>query len=128
MASLIDLTEAFASEDRPIGNLLDASVQLAQAIAATRMYAGYAALRDVSGNEPTPGAIDQYTDITTSEWAIIRPLFLLYLERETALQLEASRGLGIDPFGRSSSEIHQDIAQFELDLPHKAFSQPIISV
>lgn len=128
MASLIDLTEAFASEDRPIGNLLDASVQLAQAVAATRLYAGYAVLRDVLFNQTSPPEITGDTLVSTSEWAIIRPLFLLYLERETALQLEASRGLGIDPFGRSSSEIHQDIAQFELDLPHKAFSQPIISV
>jgi hypothetical protein len=59
---------------------------------------------------------------------MIRPLFLLYLERETALQLEASRGMGIDPFGRSSSEVAGDIVQMELGYPHAAAFQPIFTV
>ncbi len=60
------------------------------------------------------------TDITVSEWALIRPLFLLYIERENAIQLEASRGMGVDPFGRSSSEVAGDIVQMELSMPHSA--------
>ena len=32
-------------------------------------------------------------DLSDSEWALIRPLFLLYVERETALHLEDTRGL-----------------------------------
>jgi hypothetical protein len=55
-------------------------------------------------------------------------LFLLYVERETALQLEASRGLGLDVFGRSSGEVAGDIAQAEAEMPHRAFCKPIVSV
>ena len=77
-------------------------------------------------NPPPYPDIDGTTDITVSEWALIRPLFLLYIERENAIQLEASRMMGFDPFGRSSSEVNNDIAQAEAELPHKIFSIPII--
>ena len=127
MAKLADLAQTFATQERPAGNLLDEETVLAQAVAATRFYAGFAALRAHEGAMPAPD-IDGDTAITTSEWALIRPLFLLYAERETALQLEASRGMGIDPFGRSASEIAAEITQAEADMPHRAFFQPIITV
>ncbi|HEO1661584.1 hypothetical protein OE519_00505 [Pseudomonas aeruginosa] len=127
MAKLADLAQTFATQERPAGNLLDEETVLAQAVAATRFYAGFAALRAHEGVTPVPD-IDGDTAITTSEWALIRPLFLLYAERETALQLEASRGMGIDPFGRSASEIAAEITQAEADMPHRAFFQPIITV
>lgn len=127
MAKLADLAQTFATQERPAGNLLDEETVLAQAVAATRFYAGFAALRAHEGVTPVPD-IDGDTAITTSEWALIRPLFLLYAERETALQLEASRGMGIDPFGRSASEIAAEVAQAEADMPHRAFYQPIITV
>ncbi len=127
MAKLADLAQTFATQERPAGNLLDEETVLAQAVAATRFYAGFAALRAHEGVTPVPD-IDGDTAITTSEWALIRPLFLLYVERETALQLEASRGMGIDPFGRSASEIAAEITQAEADMPHRAFFQPIITV
>lgn len=127
MAKLADLAQTFATQERPAGNLLAVETVLAQAVAATRFYAGFAALRAHEGVTPVPD-IDGDTAITTSEWALIRPLFLLYAERETALQLEASRGMGIDPFGRSASEIAAEITQAEADMPHRAFFQPIITV
>lgn len=127
MAKLSDLAQTFAMQERPAGNLLDDETVLAQAVAATRFYAGFAALRAHEGAWPVPD-IDGDTNITASEWALIRPLFMLYAERETALQLEASRGMGIDPFGRSASEISAEIAQAEADMPHRAFFQPIITV
>lgn len=127
MAKLADLAQTFATQERPAGNLLDDETVLAQAVAATRFYAGFAALRAHEGAAPVPD-IDGDTNITTSEWALIRPLFMLYAERETALQLEASRGMGIDPFGRSASEIAAEVAQAEADMPHRAFYQPIITV
>lgn len=127
MAKLADLAQTFATQERPAGNLLDEKTVLAQAVAATRFYAGFAALRAHEGVTPVPD-IDGDTAITTSEWALIRPLFLLYAERETALQLEASRGMGIDPFGRSASEIAAEITQAEADMPLRAFFQPIITV
>lgn len=127
MPTLGDLAQAFATQERPAGNLLDDAAVLAQAIAAARFYAGYAQLRAHSGVDPVP-AIAGDTAITTSEWALVRPLFILYAERETALQLEASRGMGIDPYGRSASEIAADIAQAEADMPRRAFFQPIVTV
>jgi hypothetical protein len=122
MTKLADLAKSFAEDERPAGNLLDDESVLAQAIAATRFYAGFAALRDHDGKEPPEQSI------TTSEWALVRPLFLLYMERETALQLEASRGMGADPFGRSSSEVAIEITQLESEMPRKAFYQPIITI
>lgn len=127
MAKLADLAQTFATQERPAGNLLDDETVLAQAVAATRFYTGFAALRAHEGADPVPD-IDGDTNITTSEWALIRPLFMLYAERETALQLEASRGMGIDPFGRSASEIAAEIAQAEADMPRRAFFQPIVTV
>lgn len=127
MATLSALADNFATNERPAGNLLDGPSVLAQALAATRLYAGYAELRTHAGVSPVP-EITGDTEISNSEWALIRPLFLLYVERETALQLEASRGLGMDVFGRSSSEVASDIIQFEAELPHRAFFRPIITV
>jgi hypothetical protein len=127
MATLADLAEKFATQERPAGNLLDDGTVLAQAVAATRFYAGYAVIRAREGADPVP-AIDGTLEISESEWALIRPLFMLYVERETALQLEASRGMGIDPFGRSASEIAAEISQAEADMPRRAFFQPIVTV
>jgi hypothetical protein len=72
--------------------------------------------------------VDGTTVISQSEWAVIRPLFLLYVEREQALYLESTRAFGSDVYGRSSSEIMSDIDRAELDLPGNAFVQPVISV
>lgn len=127
MATLADLAEKFATQERPAGNLLDDVTVLAQAVAATRFYAGYAVIRARDGADPVQ-TIDGALEISESEWALIRPLFLLYVERETALQLEASRGMGIDPFGRSASEIAAEISQAEADMPRRAFFQPIVTV
>lgn len=131
-----DLVAKFATE-RPVGNLLDTPVLLAQAIAAVSYYAGWADLDvhlaiPIADPAPVPPvaypAIDGTTVISVSEWAMIRPLFLLYIERENALQLEASRGMGIDVFGRSSSEISGDITQIELGFPHAAAYSPVVTI
>lgn len=143
MASINELSTRFESSERPAGNILDAQGILAQAIAATNFYAGYAVLAAnfdaqiaqlpalvpsvtsfVAGQTITAptdySEITEATNLTTSEWALIRPLFMLYVERENAIQLEASRGMGVDVFGRSSSEVAGDIMQMELTLPHNA--------
>lgn len=127
MATLAELASRFESSERPVGVLLDSPTILAQALAAARFYAGYAAIAAHAGFVPTP-EIDSSTEISVSEWAVIRPLFLLYVERETALQLEASRGLGMEAFGRSSSEVANDIQALEQELPRRAFFQSIITV
>lgn len=87
-------------------------------------------------DEPTdqplpPIPFDELADstlVTPSDWAIIRPLFLLYCEREQALMLESSRVMGVDVFGRASSEVQQDINTAEAELPQKAFIQPVFSI
>lgn len=127
MSSLTEHATEFAGTERPAGNLLDGIQITAQAVAATRMYAGYGKLRAFDGVDPVP-AIDGNTAVSVSEWAVIRPLFMLYVERENALQLEASRGLGVDVFGRDSSTIAADIAQAEAELPLKAFCRPVLTV
>lgn len=136
MATLAALVTRFETE-RPAGNLLDTPDLLAQAIAATSFYSGYAALAthlaipiaDPAPVPPTPyPAITSATEISVSEWAVIRSLFMLYVERESAMQLEASRGMGIDPFGRSSSEIASDIALFESEFPHRVFCRDIETI
>jgi len=99
---------------------------------AVRFYVGYAEVSYFFEQDPsvTP-ALTQLTDavtLTTSEWAIIQPLFNAYADHENALRLEASRGLGVDVYGRSSSELSAEIKQLELDLPRKAFYQPFVGV
>ncbi len=72
--------------------------------------------------------VPEATEVSLSDWSIIRPLFLLYCEREQALMLEASRVMGVDVFGRASSEVQQDINTAEAELPQKAFIQPVFSI
>jgi hypothetical protein len=120
--TLQELAERFITDERPDTLLLDTAMALAQAIAATWFYAGYAKI--VSA----PVTIDESTEISVSEWAVIRPLFLLFIEREQALQLEASRGLGIDVFGRSVAEVEGDIKNAEIEMPGKAFFREIVNL
>lgn len=100
---------------------------------AVRFYCGYQKLKagvlpegeihdPIDARNETAGP--QNFDLTPSEYAIIRPLFELYVEHENAMMLEASRGLGVDVFGRTVSEIAQDITQHEMDLPKQAFMEP----
>lgn len=118
---LSDLVTRFFQNERGPANILPLEAVTAQAIAAISFYAGYATMDD-------DAEITDQIDVTTSEWAEVRPLFILYVERENALQMEATRSLGADPFGRSSSEAANDIAQMEADLPRRVFYQPVITV
>ncbi|MDC8446101.1 MAG: hypothetical protein LV471_09285 [Nitrosomonas sp.] len=128
MATIDDLVSKFLTDERPVAVILDPATVLAQAVAATEFYAGYAKLEINDLVDPPYPDITGATTISLSEWALIKPLFLLYVERETAPQLEASRMLGVDVFGRATSEIQQDINQMMLDMPQKAFLQLIITV
>jgi hypothetical protein len=124
-------------EAHPVGVMLD-DVQVQNlALQAAVFYSGYsdfehdrimldAAMDAGTDYYPNPTSLE--TCVTDSDWAIIRPLFALYVERENAIFLEASRGLGVDVFGRSVSEVSQEITTTEAELPHKAFMQIIIRV
>src|SRR5438094_50133 len=37
-------------------------------------------------------------DLTDGEWALIRPLYMLYIEKANAVALEASRTLGVEVY------------------------------
>lgn len=110
---------------------------------AVRFYAGYATLRNYPPepeDRDTVPAIhtaidasnsvsgDQDFDLTLSEWAIIKPLFDIYVERENATHIEASRGLGVDVFGRTVSEIQVDVNQRELDMVKAASLELPVSI
>lgn len=76
------------------------------------------------------GYLSDQTVLSMGEWALIRPLFVLYTERENAMRLEASRTMGLDVYGRTAGEIAGDIAQMESPdgLPARAFCFVIIEV
>lgn len=67
-------------------------------------------------------------DLTASEYALIWPLFKLYVEREDATGQESSRSLGIEQYGRSSSEVEAAIVLYEEALPKRAFFAEIITI
>jgi hypothetical protein len=103
---------------------------------AVRQYCGYARLTsaqsldtvhsDLYTPDTVPGAVD--VDLTHSELAIIRPLWLLYIEHENAMALEASRSQGADPYGRSTPEVKQSILDYEQRLPQMTFVYEVRSI
>ena len=130
--TLLELITEFMASRLTGGLVIDMPDVTKAMLKAVRFYAGYAEVSYFFEQDPsvTP-ALTQLTDavtLTTSEWAIIQPLFNAYADHENSLRLEASRGLGVDVYGRSSSELSAEIKQLELDLPRKAFYQPFVGV
>ena len=128
-----ELAQRFIEKERPIGCFLAADTVLEQIVSAVRLYNGYAILdalvADPNAIPPLPiPPIDGTLDLTESEWALIGPLAMLYVEREEARQAEMSRGMGLDQFGRTVAEVQQDIQQSAASLPLQAFSQPIVTI
>lgn len=103
---------------------------------AVRQYCGYARLTsaqsvdsvhsDLYTADSLPAPVD--VDLTHSELAIIRPLWLLYIEHENAMALEASRSQGADPYGRSTPEVKQSILDYERSLPQLTFVFEVRSI
>lgn len=122
--TLADLVQAYASTRRPGWVVLEDEELISLAVAATRFYLGFGDLASVpDGAIPSLADIDEATDVTVSEWATISPLFALYVEKENALRLEASRSTGLESYGRQSSEVQGDITVMENEtLPMRAFS------
>lgn len=117
---LAALVDRYMAEERPVGTVLDPATVHGQAVAAASFVAAYAELGSTD--------ITAETDISLGNWALIRPLFVLYTERENALMLESTRGLGLDVFGRMVSEISSDITMEEQAIPEKSFCSPIQTV
>lgn len=101
-------------------------------IKAAKFYAGYAELiahkNESHLHLPPPQAIDSETCLDNSEWVIIEPLFTLYVERNTAFQLEISGNMGVSLSGKTSSEISSEIKTMQDELPKKAFSSDIYTI
>lgn len=121
------LVDEFCRQRRDAGGLYLDRKQVEQcAVDAARFYAGWHALEDPAAQEF--GRISVNASLSASEWALISPLFKLYVERETALVIEASRVAGVEAVGRSSSEVAADITQAEAALPQLAYEEPPFSV
>ena len=122
-------------------------------IRAVRFYAAYGNINSLALSDELPGAdgfppvepdpvpiinpalpvksldlIDENTELTVGEWAVAEPLFKLYVELGNALHLEASRSSGIEGYGRSSSEVQNDITALHDLIPQRAFSHAIITI
>lgn len=128
-----ELVSSFMNNQRPVGNLLDVDIVTAQCMAATLFYAGYANLETwlllpITVPPTVLPDITESTELSLSEWSIIRPLFMYYLERENALYLEAGRNMSLEQFGRTSSEVIADINAYESEMHHKAFCYEIETV
>lgn len=129
---LADIVAEYVSVRAPGWLVLSGQEALASALRATQFYAGYGGIESMALPTAPSSAIKQLTSITpevvltVSEWALISPLFVLYLEFENAQRLEASRASGLEVYGRSTSEVAQDIKEAEERMPQKAFSQPML--
>lgn len=121
----------------PVGLMLDRTFIERSLKKAVRFYCGWQKLAaaDVAADlihDPITAdngiGAGQDFDLTPSEYAIIRPLFDLYVEHENAMMLEASRGMGVDVFGRTVDVIQQDINQRELEMQKLAFMEPVETI
>lgn len=145
-------------QERPLGNILTDEQIARHLKAAIRKYCGYATLRNAPSEfEQTQNAAieaglvppdlpkygqgihspvdatntftgEQDFDLTPSEYAIIEPLFRLYVELENAMGMESSRSLGIEAYGRTTPEVQAEIQLREEALPRAAFYCAPISI
>lgn len=127
--SIKELAESFITHERPVGVILDFPAIEAQLVCAARYYAAHASIDSLQNNGVDAGVwVDSATALNQCEWGLIRPLFYLYIERENAILLEASGTVGVQSYGRQSSEVSQEITQYESTLPQLSFQQPMITV
>lgn len=67
-------------------------------------------------------------DLTPSEYALIWPLFRLYIELENATALESSRGMGAEIYGRTTDQIQIEIGQAEERMERLAYGFEVITI
>lgn len=123
--SIYDLVKNFITAVQPMGVILDENTITAQCLEAVKFYLGYG---DLSNYDRERDELTKETLLTKSEVAVINPLFKLYVERENALILESSRSLGVESYGRSVSEISNEIQQKEQEIQNLAFSSDIFTI
>lgn len=101
------------------------------ALSAARFYAACGPVRSLAGSGADamlPEHISMATTLTLGEWSLVRPLFVLYVEREQGAMLEASRANGIEFYGRSVAEVAADIKDTEDRMSERAFVRAIVTV
>lgn len=133
--SLTALAKAYCESRSSTGLLLDDAECLQRLQEATAFYhalqpvLSLVELDSAQADHPTVEAVTAVAKLNAGEWQLIRPLFVLYVERSNAMRLEASRGEGVDPYGRSSSEVAAEIFNYETEiLPRKAFVEEPFTV
>lgn len=124
---LAALAAEYATMRAASGLFVGGTEVLTCAINATRKYAAYAVMTDPTARLG-PFSITGSTTVTTGEWAIIAPLFRLYVERESAVVVEASRVAGLEMVGRSYAEVQADINQAEAELPQRSYVEDVWTV
>lgn len=124
MLTLEQFVDRFITLERGDALILERDQVLAQAVAAASFHACFSPLE----YSPAGSFVSPETVVTLGEWAQMRSLFILYVDRETALQLEATRQLGADVFGRTVSEVAGEIATVEADYARRVFVRGIVTV
>lgn len=120
------LVDGFLEYRAPGWLTLDRDEALNCAVNALRFYAGYGPLSLYAGRRCLD-KFDENVKVSTGEWAIIAPLFILYLEFENAQRLEAARANGLEVHGRATESIKGDINALEKDIVDgRGFVQPIV--
>lgn len=113
----------------PIGCVLTDDQVLRSLRDATRFYCGHADL--ASGGSVSAlalGEAGEDVEVSESELSIIKPLWLLYMERENSTALEASRTQGAEVYGRAVSEVQASIIDYEARLPALAFCEDWVTI
>lgn len=115
----------------PIGCVLTEEQIERHLLTATRFYCGCADL--ASGETVGAEALiasnpTQDVALSESELTLIRPLWDLYMEKESSMALEASRTQGAELFGRAVAEVQMSIQDYELRLPQLAFCEEWVTV
>lgn len=98
---------------------------------ATRHYAGVADFESgqvIDASAQADADSPQDIDLSLSELVLIRPLWLLFMERENSMMLEASRTQGAELYGRAVSEVEGGITEYLTRLPQLAFSSDLVSI
>ncbi|MGB0504533.1 MAG: hypothetical protein ACPGGD_10795 [Thalassolituus sp.] len=123
MANISELVQSYI--DNHDSCMLELDDVLGLAVNAVQYYAGWKSLEEA---EDETYEISVNTVLTAGEWTLINPLFLLYVEKEQATQMESAQVMGITQYGRTSSEVQSDIAAIQESLPRLSFSSEIITV
>jgi len=137
--TIADLVEEYLATRAPGWLVLTVPEALECGLSALRFYAAHGTVQSLLETDPDGVVTDESSDLhrvnedtglTTGEWAIVRPLFTLYVEREQAMRLEASRAAGLEVYGRQVSEVAADIAMMESPegLPARAFAAAAFTV